>query len=102
MTPRVRAYELRALDWSELPPVTAGAHLAVPVRLADGSQVTRQYSLASHPQRRDMYEIAVLREEAGRGGSAAIHLPHGRSGPDSHWIIRSISSRSMMTIVTPC
>jgi ferredoxin-NADP reductase/predicted pyridoxine 5'-phosphate oxidase superfamily flavin-nucleotide-binding protein len=73
MTPRVRAYELRAPDWSDLPPVTAGAHLAVPVRMPDGSIVTRQYSLASHPHRRDMYEIAVLREEAGRGGSAAIH-----------------------------
>lgn len=73
LTPRVRAYELRAPDWSDLPPVTAGAHLAVPVRLADGSVVTRQYSLVSHPQRRDRYEIAVLREEDGRGGSAAIH-----------------------------
>ena len=73
MTPRVRAYELRARDWSALPPVTAGAHLAVPVRLPDGSVVTRQYSLATHPHRRDMYEIAVLHEEAGRGGSAAIH-----------------------------
>jgi ferredoxin-NADP reductase len=73
LTPRVRAYELQAPDWRDLPPVTAGAHLAVPVRLADGSTVTRQYSLASHPQRRDSYEIAVLREDAGRGGSAAIH-----------------------------
>ncbi|OGA68346.1 MAG: pyridoxamine 5'-phosphate oxidase [Betaproteobacteria bacterium RIFCSPLOWO2_12_FULL_67_28] len=73
MTPHVRAYELRAPDWSDLPPVTAGAHLAVPVRMPDGSIVTRQYSLATHPHRRDMYEIAVLREEAGRGGSAAIH-----------------------------
>ncbi len=73
ITPRVRAYELRAPDWSDLPPVTAGAHLAVPVRLPEGSLVTRQYSLASHPHRRDRYEIAVLHEEAGRGGSAAIH-----------------------------
>ena len=73
MTPRVRAYELRAPDWSDLPPVAAGAHLTVPVQLPDGSVVTRQYSLASHPARRDLYEIAVLREEAGRGGSAAIH-----------------------------
>jgi ferredoxin-NADP reductase/predicted pyridoxine 5'-phosphate oxidase superfamily flavin-nucleotide-binding protein len=73
MTPRVRAYELRAPDWSELPPVTAGAHLAVPVRLLDGSVVTRQYSLATHPHRRDMYEIAVLQEAGRRGGSAAIH-----------------------------
>ena len=73
LTPRVRAYELRAPDGSDLPAVAAGAHLGVPVRLADGSEVIRQYSLSSHPQRRDRYEIAVLREDAGRGGSAAIH-----------------------------
>jgi ferredoxin-NADP reductase len=73
MTPQVRAYELRAPDWSDLPSVNAGAHLAVPVQLPDGTVVTRQYSLATHPNRHDMYEIAVLREEAGRGGSAAIH-----------------------------
>lgn len=73
MTPRVRAYELRAPDWRDLPSVNAGAHLAVPVQLPDGTVVTRQYSLATHPQRRDMYEIAVLREADGRGGSAAIH-----------------------------
>lgn len=73
MTPTVRAYELRAPDWSDLPPVTAGTHLAVPVRLPDDSIVTRQYSLATHPHRRDMYEIAVLREDDGRGGSSAIH-----------------------------
>lgn len=73
LTPRVRAYELRAPDWSDLPPVTAGAHLAVPVRLPEGAVVTRQYSLATHPHRRDRYEIAVLHEEAGRGGSAAIY-----------------------------
>lgn len=73
LTPHVLAYELRAPDWSDLPPVTAGAHIAVPVRLPDGSVVTRQYSLASHPQRRNTIEIAVLRENTGRGGSAAIH-----------------------------
>lgn len=73
LTPRVRAYELRAPDWRELPAVAAGAHLVVPVRLPDGSMVKRQYSLANHPNRRDVYEIAVLREAQGRGGSAAIH-----------------------------
>ncbi len=73
LTPRIRAYELRAPDGSDLPPVTAGAHVSVPVRLQDGSLVTRQYSLVTHPHGRDSYEIAVLREEAGRGGSAAIH-----------------------------
>jgi ferredoxin-NADP reductase/predicted pyridoxine 5'-phosphate oxidase superfamily flavin-nucleotide-binding protein len=76
LSPRVRAYEFRMADRSDLPPVTAGAHLAVPVRLNDGTVVTRQYSVASNPKRRDAYEIAVLREDAeegGRGGSAAIH-----------------------------
>ena len=73
LTPRVRAYELRTPDWSDLPPVTAGAHLSVPVRLHDGSVVTRQYSVTSPPDRRDMIEIAVLREDSGRGGSSAIH-----------------------------
>ena len=73
MTPRVRAYELQAPDGGDLPPVAAGSHLAVPVRLPTGSVVTRQYSLIRHPRRRNTYEIAVLREESGRGGSAAIH-----------------------------
>lgn len=70
---RIRAYELRTVDGRDLPPASAGAHLVVPVRLPDGSQTTRQYSVASNPARRDAYEIAVLQEEEGRGGSAAIH-----------------------------
>lgn len=73
LTPQVRAYELQAPDGRNLPEATAGAHLSVPVRLPDGSVVNRQYSLASHNDRHDRMEIAVLREEDGRGGSAAIH-----------------------------
>ncbi len=42
LTPQVRACELQAPDRGDLPPVTAGAHVVVPVRLADGSVVTRQ------------------------------------------------------------
>jgi len=73
LTPQVRAYELRAPDWSDLPPVTAGAHIVVPVRLPDGAVVTRQYSLVAHTRQRDIFEIAVLREDTGRGGSTVIH-----------------------------
>ncbi|HYD99862.1 MAG TPA: pyridoxamine 5'-phosphate oxidase family protein, partial [Alphaproteobacteria bacterium] len=73
LTPRVRGYELRAVDGEDLPAVEAGAHLTVPVRLADGAMALRSYSIASDPARRDAYEIAVLREEEGRGGSAAVH-----------------------------
>jgi ferredoxin-NADP reductase len=73
LTPRVRAYELRDPDGGDLPPVTAGAHLQVPVRLASGELTERHYSIASNPARPDAYEIAVLREEEGRGGSRAVH-----------------------------
>ena len=73
LTPRVRAYELRSLDGNGVPAVRAGAHIDVPVRLASGTLSTRRYSISSNPQRRDAYEIAVLREEAGSGGSAAVH-----------------------------
>ncbi len=73
LTPRIRAYEFQAPDRSDLPAVTAGAHLVVPVHLFDGAVITRQYSLAALAQQRDTYEIAVLREDEGRGGSAAIH-----------------------------
>jgi ferredoxin-NADP reductase/predicted pyridoxine 5'-phosphate oxidase superfamily flavin-nucleotide-binding protein len=73
LTPRVRAYELRGRSGLELPAVSAGSHLVVPVRLPDGREVSRQYSLSGLPQRPDRYEIAVLKEESGRGASAAIH-----------------------------
>ncbi len=73
LTPRVRAYELRDPAGRALAPVQAGAHLEVPVPLGDGRTATRRYSIASDPARRDAYEIAVLREDAGTGGSRAVH-----------------------------
>ncbi len=73
LTPRVRAYELQAADGGELPEARAGAYIDVPVRLENGLVTTRRYSIASDPRRRDAYEIAVLLEEKGRGGSAAAH-----------------------------
>ena len=73
LTPRVRAYELRAAEGTDLPAVRAGAALDVPVRLKSGVATTRRYSIASDPARRDVYEIAVLREEDGSGGSLAVH-----------------------------
>ncbi len=73
LAPRVRAFELRAPQGGELPVVEPGSHLRVPVRLASGGMVERHYSIASNPVRRDIYEIAVLREEGGSGGSSAVH-----------------------------
>jgi ferredoxin-NADP reductase/predicted pyridoxine 5'-phosphate oxidase superfamily flavin-nucleotide-binding protein len=79
LTPRIRAYTLRAADGVELPPVTAGAHVDLPVPLAGGRVATRRYSIASDPARRDAWEFAVLREDGGSGGSAAVHA-HYRVG----------------------
>ena len=73
LAPRVRAFELRDPKGGELPAVEPGSHLRVPVRLPSGEMVDRHYSIASNPARRDIYEIAVLREDAGSGGSAAVH-----------------------------
>jgi ferredoxin-NADP reductase/predicted pyridoxine 5'-phosphate oxidase superfamily flavin-nucleotide-binding protein len=73
LAPQVRAFELRDPNGAELPAVEPGSHLRFPVRLPSGDVVERHYSIASNPERRDIYEIAVLREDAGSGGSAALH-----------------------------
>ena len=73
LAPRIRAYELRDPDGGVLPETQAGAHLQVPVSLQDGFTAIRHYSICSNPKRRDIYEIAVLRNDDGNGGSTAVH-----------------------------
>lgn len=73
LTPRVRAFELRPVDGSQLPEFAAGAHLQIPVQLNSGEITNRHYSINSDSAQLDRYEIAVRRDETGRGGSAAIH-----------------------------
>ena len=73
LTPRVRAFELRDPNGADLPAVEAGSHLQFTMQLADGKTTIRHYSICSNPARRDAYEIAVLREDDGRGGSLAVH-----------------------------
>jgi len=72
LTPRIRAFELKSPNGKKLPEVTAGSHLQVPVKLVNGELVLRHYSICSNPSRRDIYEIAVLNESNGSGGSTAI------------------------------
>ena len=78
LTPRVRAYVLRAPDGAALPVVAPGAHIDVPVRLpGTGGAVTvnatRRYSILSVSPDGDRYEIAVQRDDKGHGGSIAVH-----------------------------
>jgi reductive dehalogenase len=69
MTPDVTKYELRSLDGRDLPEWTAGAHLDIVV----APEFMRQYSMSGDPADRSKYQIAVLREDAGRGGSKLMH-----------------------------
>lgn len=73
LTPRVRAHELRSPEGADLPAVRAESHIDVPVQLQKGSLSTRRYSIAPDPGQRSVYEIAVLREDEGSGGSVAAH-----------------------------
>ncbi len=68
-TPDIASFELVDPDGRDLPPFTAGAH--IDVRISD--KIQRQYSLCNDPAERHRYEIAVLKEPNGRGGSVAMH-----------------------------
>jgi hypothetical protein len=69
MTGDVTKYEFRALDGSDLPAWEAGAHLDIVV----APEFLRQYSMSGDPADRSVYQIGVLREDAGRGGSKLLH-----------------------------
>ena len=68
MTDLVSKYEFRSADGSPLPPFEAGAHLDVVV----APEFLRQYSLSGDPADRSRYQIAVLKEDQGRGGSRLL------------------------------
>jgi ferredoxin-NADP reductase len=65
---RVLALELAAADGTPLPAWEPGAH--IDLRVAD--DIERQYSLCGDPSG-ERWTVAVLREDAGRGGSRTVH-----------------------------
>ncbi|MEL7462984.1 MAG: reductive dehalogenase [Pseudomonadota bacterium] len=69
MAEGVTKYQFRALEGADLPPWEAGAHLDIVV----APEFLRQYSMSGDPADRSVYEIGVLREDEGRGGSALLH-----------------------------
>jgi ferredoxin-NADP reductase len=66
---RVLAVTLESMAGLDLPPWDAGAHIEVVLP----SGLVRHYSLCGDSADRSAYRIAVLLEEAGRGGSAEFH-----------------------------
>ncbi|MEO0497994.1 MAG: PDR/VanB family oxidoreductase, partial [Pseudomonadota bacterium] len=97
-TADVTKYELRALKGEALPSFEAGAHIDVVV----APEYLRQYSLASDPADPGKYDIGVLREDGGRGGSALLHriFQEGRkvfiSRPINHFPLEEEATKSFL------
>ncbi len=69
LTEDITRYVLRDPEGRDLPEWTAGGHLDIVV----APEFLRQYSMCGDPADRSSYQIAVLREDAGKGGSALMH-----------------------------
>ncbi|MFI6436916.1 PDR/VanB family oxidoreductase [Streptomyces sp. NPDC050759] len=86
----VLALTLRHPLGEQLPRWEPGAHIDVVL----GPGLERQYSLCGDPADRTAWRIAVLRESAGRGGSAHVHEQLGQGdkvrvrGPRNHFALR--------------
>ena len=72
-TETIKLYRLIAADGGILPAFEAGSHLPIEITLPNGQKTQRYYSILSSPHDNRYYEIAVQREEKGRGGSKYIH-----------------------------
>jgi len=98
MTADVTKYEFASWDGSPLPAWTAGGHLDVVV----APEFLRQYSLSGDPADRMTYQIGVLREEDGRGGSMLMHRIFGEgrrvflSKPINHFELVEDATRTYL------
>ena len=98
MTGKVSKYEFTALDGSPLPEWSAGAHLDIVV----APEFLRQYSMSGDPADRSKYQVGVLREDDGRGGSKLLHriFTEGRkifiSKPINHFPLAADATRHIL------
>lgn len=99
---RVKSFELRSVEGGQLPLFTPGSHLVIQVQLQSGQSEGRRYSILSDSEDRTRYEIAVLREETGRGGSRFLHEAVGEgdllevSEPRNDFQMASDASHSIL------
>ncbi|WP_146345711.1 reductive dehalogenase [Falsiphaeobacter marinintestinus] len=98
MSADVTKYEFTAWDGSPLPDWTAGAHLDVVVT----PEYLRQYSMSGNPSDTCTYQIGVLREDEGRGGSKMLHriFTEGRrvfiSKPINHFELDETATKTFL------
>ncbi len=99
VSPDICAFTLEPVDAASFPAYEAGAHIDLHLP----GQVIRQYSLCSALRADGRYRIAVKREDAGRGGSVAVHatLVEGAeisiSYPRNHFALES-GARSVVLV----
>jgi ferredoxin-NADP reductase/ferredoxin len=98
MSGAISKFEFTALDGSLLPKFQAGAHIDVVV----APEFFRQYSLSGDPADRKKYQIGVLREDEGRGGSKLLHkiFNEGRkvfiSQPINHFPLNENATKTLL------
>ena len=98
MTGVVTKYEFTDWDGAPLPDWTAGAHLDVVVTPG----FLRQYSMSGDPADTSKYQIGVLREDEGRGGSKMLHriFTEGRrvfiSKPINHFELDESATKTFL------
>ena len=98
MSAAVTKYEFATHDGEPLPEWTAGAHLDVVI----APEFQRQYSMSGDPADRSKYQIGVLREETGKGGSKFLHriFHEGRrvfiSRPINHFELDETATRTIL------
>ncbi|MEM7303119.1 MAG: reductive dehalogenase [Pseudomonadota bacterium] len=98
MSADVTKYEFSMADGSDLPQWEAGAHLDIVV----APEFLRQYSMSGDPADRSKYQIGVLREDEGRGGSKLMHriFSEGRrvfiSKPINHFPLEERASKTFL------
>ncbi|WP_321821576.1 MULTISPECIES: PDR/VanB family oxidoreductase [unclassified Burkholderia] len=94
----IASFELGSPDGTHLPSFSAGAH--IDVFLPNG--MIRQYSLCNAAGQKDIYQIAVLRDQNSRGGSVCIHdvVQEGQvlkiSEPRNHFPLANGASHSVL------
>jgi reductive dehalogenase len=91
-------YEFTPVDGQPLPEWQAGAHLDIVV----APEFLRQYSMSGDPADRSKFQIGVLLEEEGRGGSKLMHriFNEGRrvfiSKPINHFPLDPSATKSIL------
>lgn len=98
MADGVMKYEFQSIDGLDLPEWTAGAHIDIVV----APEFLRQYSLSGDPADRTKYQIGVLREDEGKGGSSLMHriFSRGRrvfiSKPINHFPLHETATKTYL------